>query len=163
MAYHSKRLHAVPFICQEIRQCVSLQLTITSPPSQVCLGLTFALLFTASPFTLRLIFVKRYGSASLCNRPSHHLHHKNVLGLPSHCFSQQAPSRFAFYLSRDMAFFQIQLTFKSPPSEVCLELTFALLFRANALTLRLIFVKRYGSASVYNSPSHHLHHKFVLS
>ena len=88
IAFHSKRLNVAPNFCQEKWQCVSLQLAFTSPPSQVCLEFTIALLFTASAFTLRLIFVKRYGSVSLYNLPSHHLNHKFVLCLPSHFFSQ---------------------------------------------------------------------------
>ena len=120
IAVHSKRLHAAPYLCQEIWQCFSLQLTFTSLPSQVCLGFTFALLFTANAFTLCLFLRQEIWQ----------------------CIS-------------------LLLTFTSTPSQVCLELTFALLFTANAFTLRLIFVKRYGSVSLYNSPSHH-HHKFVL-
>jgi hypothetical protein len=36
-------------------------------------------------------------------------------------------------------------------------------FTANAITLLLVFVRRYGSVYRHNLPSHHLHHKFVLS
>ena len=55
-------------------------------PSQVCLEFTFALPFAANAFMLRLISVKSDGSVLLYNLPSHHLHHKFVLSLPSHCF-----------------------------------------------------------------------------
>ena len=82
IASHSKCSHAAPCLRQQIWQCFSLQLTFTSPPSQACLEITFALLFTASAFTLRLFFVKWYGSVSLNNIPSHHIHHKFVLSLP---------------------------------------------------------------------------------
>ena len=161
--------------------------------------------FTASAFAPRLILIMRYGSVSRYNSPSHHLHHKFVLSLPLHCYSQQAPSRCPLFLSREMAVFlsvtyhhitsftnlscvylrfaphskrlhaapyfcqgiwqcfSLQLTFTSPPSQVCLEFAFALLFTANALTLRLFHVKRFGNVSLYNIPSHNLHHKFVLS
>ena len=105
IAFHSTCLHAAPNLCEEIWQCVCLQLTFTSPPSQVCLEFAFDLLFTANAFKLRLIFVKRYGSVSVYNLPSHHLHHKCVLGLLSHCLSQQTPSRCALFLTRDMAVF----------------------------------------------------------
>ena len=105
IAFHSKRLHAAPYFCQEKWQCFSLQLIFTSSPSQVCHELTFTMLFTSKAFKLRLISVKRYGSVSLYNIPPHHLLHKFVLSLPSHCFSQQAPSRCALFLSWDMAVF----------------------------------------------------------
>ena len=36
-------------------------------------------------------------------------------------------------------YFTLQLTFTSPPSQVCLEFSFALLFTANAFTLRFIY------------------------
>ena len=241
IAFHSKRLHAVPYLRQEVWQCLSLQLTFTSPPSQVCLEFTFALLFTANAFTLRHIFVKRYGNVSLYNLPSQHLHHKFDLSLPSHCFSQQAPSHCAFFnvnrygsfslsnlsshrlhdkfflalpshcflqqtpsrcallLSREVAVFisttylhitsitslswvclriafhskrlhaapyfcqeiwqcfSPQLTFTSPPSHACLLFIFALLNTESVFTIRLLYVKRYGSVSLYNFPSHPLH------
>merc|ERR1711989_54870 len=118
-----------------------------SHPSQVCLEFTFALLFTANAFTLRLFYVKRYGSVSLYNLPPHHHHHKFVLSLPSHCISQQTPSRCALFMSRDMAVFLFTTCLHTPPSQVGLEFTFALLFTANDFTLRL-FVKRYGSVSL---------------
>ena len=93
----------------------------------------------------------------LSTTPSHHLHHKFVLSLPSHCFSQQAPSRWALFFQEIWQRFSLQLTITSPPSKICLKFTFALLFTANAFTLRLIFVKIYGSVSLYftstSSPS----------
>ena len=146
-----------PQLCQEIWQCFSLQLTFTSPPSQVCLEFTFALLCRADAFTLRLISVRRYGIVFLHNLPSHHLHqvcldftiamlfianaftlrlisvkkygsvslhsfpsrrlhHKFVVSLPSHCFSQQTPSRCALLCQEIWQCFSLQLTFTSPPS-----------------------------------------------
>ena len=105
IAFQSKRLHAAPYFCQDIWQCFSLQLTFTSPPSHVCLELTFALLYTAYAFTLHLISVKRYGSVSLYNLLSHHLLHTFVLSFTSHFTSQLAPSRSALTSSRDMAAF----------------------------------------------------------
>ena len=97
---------------------------------------------------------------SLYNLPSHHLHHKFVFGLPSHCFSQQTPSRCALILSRDMAVF-LSASYPHIPSITSLyRVYFRIAFTASAFTLRLNFVKRYGSVSLNNIPSHHLHHKF---
>ena len=101
-------------------------------------------------------------TVSLYNLPSHHLHHKFFLSLPSHCFSQQTPSCSSFFRQEIWQCFSLQLTSTSPP-QVCLEFTTALLFTSSASTLRLIFVMRFGSVSLYNLPSQHLHHKFVLS
>jgi hypothetical protein len=109
-----------------------------------------------------LNFVKRKGTVSVYSFYSLRLHHKFVLGLPSHCFSQQAPSRCAFFCQEIWQRFSLQLTFTSPSSHVCPKFTFALLFTENALMLRLIFVRRYGSVSLFNKPSHHLHLLFVL-
>ena len=155
IAFHSKRLHAAYYLCHEKWQCYFLQLTFKSPPSQVCLGFTFALLSTANAFTLRLIFcqeiwqcislqltftsppsqvwheftlalpftasalalrlifVKRYGSVSLYNLPSHHLH-MFVLSLNSHCLTQHTPSRWALFLPRDMAVY-LSTTYRHIP------------------------------------------------
>ena len=90
IAFHSKRLRAAPFLCHKIWQCFSLQLTFTSLPSQFFIEFTFALHITENAFWLRLTYVKRYGSVSLYS-------------LPSHYSSQQAPSRCALILSREMA------------------------------------------------------------
>ena len=54
--------------------------------------------------------------------------------------------------------FSLQRTFTSPPSHNCPSL-----LTENAWALRLISAKRFGSVSLYTLPSHHLHHKFVLS
>ena len=117
IAYHSIRLHAAPCFRQEKWQCFSLQLTLTSPPSQVCLEFTFALQSAANAFTLRLIFVKRYGSVSLYNSPSQHLHHTcldhkfvkrygivSLYNLPSHhlhhtCLHHKFVKNIAVFLS----------------------------------------------------------------
>ena len=156
IAFYSKRLQAAPFFSQEMWQCYSLQLTFTSPPPQVCLGLTYGLPFTANAFALRLILVKRYGSVSHYNLTSHHLHHKCGLGLPSQCLSQETPSQvcleftFAllftasaptlhFYLSREMAVF-LTTTYLITATITSLSwVSFALLLTASAFTLRLNF------------------------
>ena len=169
-----------------------VQLTITSPPSQVSLEFTFALLFRANALTLRLIIVKRNGSVSLHNISSHHLHHKFVLVLPSHCFSQQTTSRCSYFCREIWQCFSLQLTSTSPPSQVCLEFTFTLLLTIYAFMLRLfsrdkaVFLtttylhitsitsfccvylshcmrnKHFRPTSLRNSPSHCHHQRLAL-
>ena len=105
IALHSKRLHAAPYFRQEIWQRFSLQLTSTSPPPQVCLEFTFALLLTANAFTLRLIFVKRYGSASLQQLTITSPPSQVCLEFTFALHLTETYTRCALFLSRDMAAF----------------------------------------------------------
>ena len=157
IAFHSKRLHAAPYFYQEIWQCFSLQLTFTSPPSQVCLEFTFALLFTANSFKLRHYWLRDMAVFLFTT-------YFHVNSTTSLCW---AYLRIAFPSIRHHAApnlckkiwqcFSLQLTFTSP-TQVCLEFTLALIFTASAFKLRLIDAKWYGSVSLYNIPSHDLHH-----
>ena len=106
----------------------NLHITSTTSLSWVYLRIAFhRKRLHAAPY-----FAKWHGSVSLYNSPSHHLHNAFVLSLPSHCFSQQAPSRCFLFLSRDIA----GLLSTTLPAHVCLEFAFALHFAPNDFAMR---------------------------
>ena len=131
--------------------------------------------------------IRRYGIVSHDNKPSHHPHHQEIwhrfplqltfTSPPSHCFSQQAPTRCACICQeiwhcfpqqltftslsspRDMAFFPLQLTFTSPQTQVGLQFSFALLLTASAFTPRF-FLPR--DMAVFFTTTY-LHINFITS
>ena len=128
--------------------CRSLQLTFTLPPSLVCLGFTYILLFTANTFTLRLKKINFVTYAlPIPNTPWQCISLLHTVTL----LSSKASSYCAPHYNSPSHWLHL-VHFDATPH-------YNLPWRC----FHHKFVKRYGIVSLYNLPSHRLHHKLVVS